>query len=395
MNESTTSPKKPLRLLVASYRALPDYSATSFILNSLLAELDQDEFRLVTQRYPESFNNKLNDSSDHPVPIYLQNSPKLNRVTRKLNLHLNIARIPSLARKIEAQGRAFGCQQVLGIYPNITFLGAAALAAHRLKVPFYIWLHNTMRAMPHFRFYDHLLRLERSIFRKARCIYTMSDSMRDFYQQEYPDMHVETLAHPFHLTTPTPPPAFENRPLRLLFTGGINESNRDALSRMLDAFGNQPEHYQIHISSSLPRDVFKQKYGEFSNLVYHGFVDNAALKKLEQTADVLLLPHGLEGQLPAIEYQTIFPTKTIAYMMANRVILAHVTPNSNIDDYLRTRQLAVIENSKNPHAIREALRQALSEPETINRLLNNCQLTVKDFDAVEIARRFREQICAA
>jgi hypothetical protein len=382
-------------MLVVCCKVLPHYSPTSAILNNLVMELDPDEYQVVSQDFGPQHAVKVGEDVPCPQPVYLNEAREPNRVTRRLNVFLRIARIPALARRIEAAGRRYGCRQVLAVYPDITFVAAAALAAKRLKVPFYPWLHNTIHAMQGASFYNRYFQLERRILSTARCIFTMSDSMRDFYRKAYPAKQVETLPHPFKLPSPfPPPPPPSQKPLRLLFTGNINESNRDALTRMLDAFGNQPDNFDIHISSKLPVSVFQEKYGTYSNLTYHGFIDDRALRELEASADVLLLPHGLDGTLPPVEYQTIFPTKTVSYLMTNRPILAHVTPESNIDHYLRSHRLAIIENSRNPAAIRDALLQALQAPEGIATLLTNAREALHYFDAREVADNFRTQILA-
>ena len=54
-------------------------------------------------------------------------------------------------------------------------------------------------------------------------------------------------------------------------------------------------------------------------------------------ADVLFLPHGLTGSWAAEEYRTIFPTKTIEYLISGRPILAHTPPDRFLTRFSRAR----------------------------------------------------------
>ena len=49
------------------------------------------------------------------------------------------------------------------------------------------------------------------------------------------------------------------------------------------------------------------------------------LRRLSE-ADILFLLHGFTGSFSPEEYQTIFPTKTIEYLISGRPILAHTSP---------------------------------------------------------------------
>lgn len=382
-----------LRILVAAYRCFPNFSATAVTLNNLLLELKAEEFVLAGQEFTSSSEPSVDRGIAYPPPHFMSTVARNTVLTRRLACVKAVAMIPLIARRLEKLGRSNDCRQILGVYPNIAFLGGAALAAERLDVPFYAWLHNTPKAMQWNRFYNDKLGLEKRILRKASCIFTMSDAMRDEYRDFWPNKRVETLPHPFAVNKCRPPePDYNERPLRLLLTGGINESNADAMGNIIRATRDEPEKYEMHLTGRVSMSMLTRRFGDLGNLKCHGFVDESTLQSLQKQAHILLLPHGLNGALDNIEYRTIFPTKTVTYMMANRPIFAHVPRGSGIDRYLQKDNLAYLEYSPEVDAIRKGLDKLADDINLRSQLANNCVRALERFDAARVAACFREQV---
>ena len=60
-------------------------------------------------------------------------------------------------------------------------------------------------------------------------------------------------------------------------------------------------------------------------------------------ADILLLPHGLTGPEEwSVEYRTIFPTKTIEYLISGRPILAHAPRGCFLTRFLAENDCALV-----------------------------------------------------
>jgi glycosyltransferase involved in cell wall biosynthesis len=382
-----------LRILVAAYRCFPNFSATAVTLNNLLTQLNPEEFVLASQEFTSPGEPAADTGLAYPPPHFISKVARNTVITRRLACVKAVAMIPLIARKLEKLGRSTECRQILGVYPNIAFLGGAALAAERLGVPFFVWLHNTPKAMQWNRFYNDKLGLEKRILSKASCIFTMSDAMRDEYRAFWPNKRVETLPHPFTVNKcRLPEPDYNERPLRLLLSGDINASNADALGNIVRAIRGEPEKYEMHITGRASMGRLNRHFGDLGNMKCHGFVDENTLQSLQKKAHILLLPHGLNGALDNIEYRTIFPTKTVTYMMANRPIFAHVPEGSGIDQYLQKENLAYLEYSPEVDAIRKGLDKLASDVNLRSQLANNCVRALRRFDAARVAAYFREQV---
>lgn len=387
--------KKTLRILVAAYRCFPDFSASSLLVNNLLQKLGPDSFVLAGQRYLSSGGLIADTKIWHPEPNYINTVKNNGWFNRKIQILAPFS-IPKIARRLEHLGLQSGCKQVLGIYPNIPFLGGAALAAERLGVPFFAWLHNTPQAMQGNRFYNGNLELERRILGRARCVFAMSDAMRDEYKALYPELAIETLSHPFDLVYDhSPEPNFNLRPVRLFFSGGVNESNANALGNIIDAVKTRHDKYELHLCTRQSISSLTKRFGSAPNLHYHGFVSDESLLGLYRRAHILVLPHGLCGKLAGIEYRTIFPTKTISYMMANRPIFAHVPCESGIDNYLKNTKVAYINYNGDSQAIIEGLDFLVKNRSKRIEMVENCVKVLPQFDAENVARLFRKKVLAA
>lgn len=382
-----------LRVLVAAYRCFPNFSATAMTLNNLLQALRGEEYVLAGQRFSSPREPSVGADVSYPEPHFIGTVGRRTALHRKMQAVVPVVRIPHIARRLERLCSRLGCRQVMGVYPNIAFLGGAAIAAKRLGLPFYAWLHNTPHAMQGNRFYNQQLGLERKILSSARCIFAMSDAMRDEYRELYPQLKVKTLPHPFVINDERPSePDYSERPIRLLFSGGVNESNANALGNIIRATRDYPNRYELHLCSRQDKVTLRKRFGALGNIHCHGFVNDTKLIELSRKAHVFLLPHGLYGNIADIEYRTIFPTKTITYMLANRPIFAHIPLRSGIDRYLTKNQVAYVEHDSDPTRLRRGLDEIVSNQGLRIKLAQNCVQALKRFDAAFVAQSFRKQI---
>ena len=70
-------------------------------------------------------------------------------------------------------------------------------------------------------------------------------------------------------------------------------------------------------------------------------------------------PHGFAGPLVPEEYLTIFPTKTIDYLLSQRPILAHMPADSFIAEFYRRHDCALV--------VDEPAVERLEAPESAGR----------------------------
>lgn len=69
---------------------------------------------------------------------------------------------------------------------------------------------------------------------------------------------------------------------------------------------------------------------------------------------VELLPHGLDERVPEVEYQGIFPSKSINCFLSGRPI-ANSTPDSRFTRFLETNDCAIAIKEESVEAVQDAI----------------------------------------
>jgi hypothetical protein len=227
--------------------------------------------------------------------------------------------------------------------------------------------------------------------RQASHVLAISDGLRDFLAARYPALACQTLPHSLHEEVPAMDecPA-AGTPLRVAFLGTLNESNADAMQR-LAAVLVQSRDCQLTIYSGMPEHVFRQ----LGILGPQVSVTSAAPHEVTAALrrhDVLYLPHGLRGGLSAAEYQTIFPTRTVAYLFAGRPILAHVPAGAFLTQWLREHECAEIVQRPDAGLLHAALERLRRDEARRTLLVRSAAAASRQFQADVVAARFRELV---
>src|SRR5262249_52294238 len=129
-------------------------------------------------------------------------------------------------------------------------------------------------------------------------------------------------------------------PLRLVVCGNINESCRDAAVRFSEAV-SQMKDVSLTVLSGTPKEEIQQLGVLRDGTGYETVSRDQVLNRLEE-ADVVVLPHGFSGKSAPEEYRTMFPTKTIEYLICRRPILAHTPPDSYLTRFLKKQKCAFV-----------------------------------------------------
>jgi glycosyltransferase involved in cell wall biosynthesis len=278
---------------------------------------------------------------------------------------------------------------IVVVFPDTHFLLAGYLTARLLRRRLFPYFHNTY--LENRRGWPRLFArwLQGRVFAYAEHVFVMSDGMSDLYRERYPQLRKQSpLLHSFN--EPLPPanvPATVGSPMRLAACGTINATCDDAASRLGEAIATCPDtHLSVYggtTTSHLRAIGLLRDGGECRA------VSREELLRCLGDADVLILPHGFTGSMSPEEYQTIFPTKTIEYLMSGRPILAHSPPGCFLTRFLRENACALVVDRPDVSALREALEQLRTDFSLRSRLVANALRTAARFRATAVAGEFR------
>lgn len=299
---------------------------------------------------------------------------------------LRWATVPVLAARIAGIARENDVGRILAVFPDEYHLCAALRAARSLRLPFVPWLHNTFSDNRTGLVRRIAQRVEGALFAPGKLVLVANDGMRAHFASRFPEARVETLPLPFGDAPPEgeppPPPA---DPPRFALLGNINASNSDAAERLVRAaceLGATP-----HLYSGQSRSTLAISGGDtLKNLPLQPLPYDAVVPTLRQ-ADILLLPHGLTGRLSAVEYATIFPTRTVQYLVAGRPIVANAPPDSFLARWLIEHDCAEVVTDNSQDRIVAALRTALNDTGRRASLVAAAAAAVADRHAPRVASR--------
>ena len=123
-----------------------------------------------------------------------------------------------------------------------------------------------------------------------------------------------------------------------------------------------------------------QKRGLNTSLFEHkGSVLPDEIHGVLQQYDVGVLTHGFTGGYGEIEYQTIFPTRTIPLLLSGKPIFAHSPKGSFLNSFLEEHKCATLVDDADISKIMEGLDQIADNEIYQTELVENAIKTANLF----------------
>jgi len=282
---------------------------------------------------------------------------------------------------------------IVVVYPCAQYLLTGYLVSKLTGRPLLAYFHNTCYENRQGVARPVVGWIQQRVFHHARRVFVISEGMAELFREHYPELNPTVLPHCFNEPIPEPPACGEvGNPLRLLFSGNLNPSCEDAAARLAKAIAGCPN-TRLAIFSNTSRDYLRQ-VGLLADGVACQAVGRDELPRRLAEADVLLLPHGLTGPWSPYEYRTIFPTKTIEYLISGRPILAHVPPDAFLTRFLRRHDCAFIVDRPDVEALRSAIERLREDAALRSRLVQNALVAARQFQAGNVAAELRKWLQA-
>lgn len=287
------------------------------------------------------------------------------------------------------------CEIILGTYPDEIYLLAAYVISLLTGRPLFLYFHNTYLEHPRGNIMAGWL--QPRVFRHAQHMFVMSRAMQELYRRYYPGLVCTPLVHSFNEPLPDPktlPSTAEvQNPLRLVLSGSVNASNEGAVAHMAQAIAALTD-TQLRIYSRTNPAYLKQLGIQGSQFSLTTVSRDSLIQELQQ-ADILFLPHGFSDRESIEEIETVFPTRTIEYLIAGRPILAHVPEKCYIADFLREHQCALIVTDPGVEHLVEAINRLKTDSGLRQQLVQNALRAANQFHGPVVAGHLRSVIQAS
>jgi len=280
--------------------------------------------------------------------------------------------------------------RIVAVFPRGLFLFTGYLLSRLTGCKLFAYLHNTYESRTgitlRFTAWVHKL-----VFGRAAHVFVMSQGMSDYFQQAFPHVEQTPLVHSFNEPIPQfvePPPV--GSPLRLIFCGNL-VSCKDAAARLAEAIARSPDAALSILSGDDP--AMLRTYGLLRPGTACETVARDAIPGRLRQADIVLLPHSFEyPEAARNEFRTIFPTKTIEYLISGRPILTHSPADAFLTKFLVENDCALVVDRPEVGALCAAIEQLRSDAALRSRLVRNALRTAKQFQAANVAAEFRKWV---
>ncbi len=378
------------KTLMVTWGFPPVMLGSSQIAAGLANQFSRAEMAIAAERWPGMAENEWSDLEGIKPSVHFihQQWPwKFKKSVRLLVWPVVFARLLHVSRKT-------GAKQIFAMFPDEYYLFASWLASRLLRLPLFIYLHNTY--LENRRGIKRLFAawFQSRVFRDARTIFVMSEGMREYLSPRYPGFEFVPLPHTFDVIPnplERPPPLRKN--FRMAFMGSLNRSNEDAFSRVSGILRRFPECSFTTYSGNAEADF--KAMGLVGQRVTHTRVAFDQVVDALREYDLLFLPHGFHGGLSAVEYETIFPTRTIPYLLSGIPIVAHSPPQAFLTRWLRQHDCAEIVDQPDEQALINAVQRLIDNPQRCQELSRNAQAAALQYHVDKVVRELRRFLAGA
>ena len=203
----------------------------------------------------------------------------------------------------------------------------------------------------------------------------MSEGMQSYYEKAYPGVDkFVPLIHTFEewpvAENPTDVSATKDR-YDFLLIGNFNNSNVEATARLVNALKDEPR-INIKMFTRVDKTMLRMRGIDVDAIDYRGFVKQEDFYKELMDNDVCVLTHGFTGGYTRAEYETIFPTRTINFLVSGLPVFAHSPDFSFLTQFLKKYDCAEVVDVADPDVVLERALYLLGSSGTTGRIGSKC-----------------------
>lgn len=380
-----------MKILLVSWSILPQSGGTSVIVENLAKNFSTDEMIVLGAKTLFQKNNIKRSPAQAAFRYFFSEMYLFGRGYRYF-IWFRKWRHQPLVRHIKKIIKEEKIDHVIGVYPNPFYCLAACQAAKNLGIPFSSYFHNT--------YTDNIAitdpnadNIQQEIFDYSTHIFVMSKGMQRFYEKKYRLHKFVPLVHTFDqypdTTQLTGIPGSNKKHYKLVAIGNFNESNLDATKRFLEAIKDHPK-FSLSVYTHVPK-ILLQKRGLDTSLFEHkGSVAPEEIHQVLQSYDICVLTHGFTGGYGKVEYETIFPTRTIPFLLSGKPIIAHSPKGSFLNDFILENKCAALVDEANETVVLDNLEQLCADETYQQQLVNAAQETSKQFYGPNVATQLKD-----
>jgi glycosyltransferase involved in cell wall biosynthesis len=353
----------------------PSTGGSTIILNNIALGFDRSELVIAGQAPKQMPDKKWESFSD--IPFYYLDPFPFN--IRRPERYVRWLAIGKVSRQVEQIIKKEKITHILSIFPDEYYAYIGYRLSKKLRLPFYFWLHNSYLENRTGALRWLATKLQPRLFAHAQKVFVMSDGLNRDMSKNNPSVKFETLVHGFDLKRPASiETVSKDKKIKFLYSGSLNDSCLDASVRMLKVV-MKGQNNEIHIYSGNSQ-VFRDQGIDGDQITFHDFLPLQDFVGLLYKYDIMLLPHGIDGERSDFEYRTIFPTRTIPLLFSGKPILAHSPKDSFLTEFLVDSDCAYVVTDKSEKKIEEGIEKIITDEVYVDKIVQNAFIASKRFE---------------
>jgi glycosyltransferase involved in cell wall biosynthesis len=373
----------------------PTWSGQSVVLSRLLSRIDPDRLVLITSQHvpedSESCNLPRLASSYYTTPA----GTWMIRIGRIFHFGRRLFdwRVRVRARQIARVVRHEQAEAIVACSGDIADIPAAWYASKHWGIPLLLylfddyelqwWFHEPLR-----HYAGHWLRRIATDVEAAICpCEPLADRIaglgystciiRNPYGYDPADRPDRTVRSP-------------DQPIRIVFTGAVYGLNIDAIQNLLMAIDRLDRPIELHIYTAQPAWKLGLQGLPTRKLVIHPHVPPEAASRIQQQADLLLMPFTFDPARRSI-VQTSATGKLGDYLISGRPILAHMPESCYVAKRLAEHDCGEVITTVNVATVAESLAGLMEDPPRQQRFVRHAvALARQQFNPDLMAERLGE-----
>lgn len=382
-----------MKILLVSSSTLPSKGGSSIIVENLAKNFSREEMIVLGSRKILQKNIPHRSDKKAEFRYFISEMDFFGRGGRFFDWFRRL-RFQPLVKKIKSILQQEKIDHVIGVYPNQFYCHAACLAAKEMKVPFSSYFHNTYVENAAITS-PRAAVIQKEVFDNSKHIFVMSKGMQKFYEEKYQLHKFVPLVHTFDkfpkLTTEDKLPGAGKEHYKLVAIGNFNESNLEATKRFIQAIKKNPK-YSLSVFTHVPKMLLRQRGIEVDAINYEGFVSPDEVYERLQNYDICVLTHGFQGGYGEVEYRTIFPTRTIPFLLSGKPIFAHSPQGSFLNDFIMENNCAELVDLADEKAIITGLDRIADDKNYQAKLVAASNQTAQLFHGSQVVKKLKSRL---
>lgn len=187
-----------------------------------------------------------------------------------------------------------------------------------------------------------------------------------------------------------------NGSFKIFYAGRIGIGTQKSIfeiAEVVDELNSENIKVKFCIQHNMPDENIVKKLRRFKNITLLEPVEYSVLPEILSTADMLILPMDFEEKgLRYIKYS--MPTKTSEYMATGVPILVYASEQTALSQYAIKESWAYVVSTNERKILKDSIKELYLRRDLREQLGKRAKsLAIKDHNASEIRKKFKETLC--